>query len=387
MKLDWQTVQPGGEGRVLITIDHIEDFWTIVAIIHPGDCVRAQVRRKIKTVRTGTGKTEATTNLLFTKVRIEEIDFQPGAEELRLRGTLVHDIEGGKAGTYQRVMLGVGRPFTLSKSLWDDFTIEVLREAADPVANATVSAVLMASGVANVCLIGRNATRIVDHVEKAIPKVRKMGDSGKNQEARDKFFDLVARSLVAHIAVSEMRCIIFASPGFLAREFFRYLSEHKSQLEIPAAFQEDKFIVATSTGPHLDALDQLLLLPEISARIEDLKAVTQARAWDHFQKVMSRDVNMVSIGPRQVTGDLKLGAVKTLLVTDSYIMGLPFQARLQFIQLKDGLMEEGCEVVRFGSTHPTGQQLTMMSGGIVAILKYAIVRADADFDAPFDDTA
>jgi protein pelota len=273
MKIDWQHVRPNGKGHAVIEIDHIEDFWTLATVIRPGDRIRAQIRRKIKTERTGTGKTESTFSLMIAKVTIQEIDFQAGIDEMQLRGTHVKDIEGGKAGTFQRVMLGVGRPFTLSKTIWK-------------LVNATVAPVLLANGVANVCLICRNATRIVDHIEKAMPKIRKMGDAGKNQAARGKFFDAVANALVTKVPIPSMKCIIIASPGFIARDFFAFLDEHKNQLQITAAFQANRFIVATSTSAHLDALEQLLLMPEIAEHVKDLKAVTQARAWAEFQKAI-----------------------------------------------------------------------------------------------------
>lgn len=386
MKIDWQTARPDGKGHIQVDVDNIEDFWTLATVLRPGDCVKGQIRRKIKNARAGTGKSDPTTTIMVAKVRITEIDFQPGVEEMQLRGVLVHDIEGGKAGTFQRMMLGVGRPFTLSKTVWDSYTIELLREASDPVANATVAAVLMANGVANVCVIGRNATRIVDHIQRAIPKIRKMGDGDKSQVARGKFFEQVAQSLVTNVSIADLNCVILASPGFLARDFHKFLTENQHKLQITAEFQAGKFIVAPSSGAHLDALEQVLLLPEVSEHVQELKAVSQARAWTEFQKEMNRDVHVVSLGPVHVMEDLRNGAVRTLLATDTHVMSLEFADRMEFIRLRDQLTEDGFEAIMFSSTHTTGQQLNAMSGGIAAILKYPVVRdaGQGAFDEGFD---
>jgi stalled ribosome rescue protein Dom34 len=60
---------------------------------------------------------------------------------------------------------------------------------------------------------------------------------------------------------------------------------------------------------------------------------------------------------------------------------------MEFLRFRDDLTEAGSDVVIFASSHPTGQQLNVMSGGIAAMLKYAVVRAAEDgFDAPFDGT-
>jgi protein pelota len=265
----------------------------------------------------------------------------------------------------------------LTKQHWDQFTLEQVQEAANPLANATVAAVLLQTGVANVCVVGRNCTRIVDHLEKATPKLKKVGGSEKVSVAKRALFERAAASLSEKVELGTMKVVIVASPGFLAREFVQFLRENAPKFPgVQPAFQANKFIEATVPNAYLDSLEDLLMQPEMEAHVQDMRAVRQAKMLGEFERQMSHDFQMVSLGEQNVLEDLTNKVVRVLLVTDEYLLELEFERRRILMQLRDRLVEGGDEALVFSIKHPSGQRLKDLTAGvgIAALLKTRVLR-------------
>jgi protein pelota len=381
MKIEgFDQIVVGAKGNVTISIEAIEDFWTVANLMAIGDKVQAQIRRKLKNVRTS-GRSDAETVLVRAWVKLTEIDYQPGVDEMRLRGTLCQDCEDATKGSFQRVMFAIGRPFVLRK-VWDQFYYEQLAEAANPISSASVAAVLMQSGLANLCIIGRNSTVLVKSVQKAIPKMRVHGSSGKSQEAKAKFYEMVASALIERVPVTEMKCIIVASNGFVAKEFLKYLTDHQAQLRLTDAFQASKFVEASVPDAQLSSLEDLLANPELDAQVMELKATVQAKAFAEFEIAMNANYELVAIGAKETLERMKAGVVAKLLVTDAWIRTLERPARIEFLALRDKIVAEGAQAVQFSEKHVSGGRLQEI-GGIAAILKFPVPRTGGD---EFDET-
>ena len=383
MKVDMSKLVVNQKGEVEITVDDVEDFWTLANVIRVGDKIKSQIRRKVNKV-SSTGKTDSRVILTNGVVRITEINYQAGVNEMHLRGTLTHDLGDAKAGTFQRILIEPSRPFILKKSCWDKFTYDELKEASDPTLTANIAAVIMKSGLASICVVGRNTTVVLSKVSKSIPKIRQHGGSGKSAEAKTKFFQLTADALIKVPRLQEMKCIIVASPGFLQHEFVQYLRNNAVQYNMQAAFQADKFIETSVSNGDANELDQVLIRPEVQNRVSDLRAVQQAKAFEDFLTMMGNDQNMIMFGESNIRNAADQNAVKELLVTDNYIRSLELEPRLSFLAFKDRLEKEGVDVIVFSSRHVSGQQLQDL-GAIVAILKYPIVNHEDDADESFDD--
>ena len=383
MKVDLSKIVLNQKGEVNITIDDLEDFWTLANIIRIGDKIKSQIRRKVAKI-SSTGKADQKQILTKATVKITEVDYQPGVDEMQLRGTLCHDIGDVKKGSFQRILLDMTRPFTLRKKCWDKFTIEELREASDPTLTASVAAVMMKSGLASVCVVGRNTTVTIQTVQKSIPKIRQHGGSGKSAEAKQKFFSLTADALKKIPRFQEMKCFIIASPGFLQHEFVQFLRNNAVAYDLQSAFQEDKFIEATVSNGDPRELDEVLLNPDIQHKVSSLKAVQQAKAYEEFLKTMADDQHMIMFGEENIRKAAEDGAVKTLLVTDSYIRNLGIDQRLDFLAFQDNIAAKGVNVIVFSTRHESGTQLHEI-GGIVALLRYPIIPPDEELDEEEDN--
>ncbi|EAY21180.1 eRF1 domain 3 family protein [Trichomonas vaginalis G3] len=382
MRVDLSNLVVNQTGQVEINIDNLEDFWTLANVIRVGDRLRSQIRRKV-TKLTSTGNADKTQKLAIATIEVTEVDYQPGVDEMNIRGRLVHDLFDAKEGSFQRVLLDASRPFTLIKDCWDQFTLDELKEASDPTLTASIAAVIMKSGVASICVVGRSTSVVFSTVTKAIPKIRTHGASDKHSTAKQTFFGLTADALVKVPNIYDMPSIIVASPGFLQHEFVTYLRNNQVNYKFQNIFATNRIIEATISNGDAGELDEVLLKPEVQSRVSVLKAVTAAKAYDEFMSTMGNNQNMVCLGDADVIRLAKEGAVKTFLVTDIYIRTLDLAPRLEFLNLKTDLENSGTEVVVFSSKHSSGLQLQEL-GGIAAILKYAVEKQEEEFDDDSD---
>ncbi|KAH0803591.1 eRF1 domain 3 family protein [Histomonas meleagridis] len=182
-----------------------------------------------------------------------------------------------------------------------------------------------------------------------------------------------------------MKCIIIASPGFLQSEFLAYLRNNQSKYNLSAAFQQNKFVTGTVSSGHPQELEALLSQPEMQKHVQTLKATVQANAMNQLLKEMNKNMDMIALGQKNVQKCYEETAIKTLLVTDSYIKSLPLEERLSFLQMKENLEKNQTEVVIFSTKHQSGTQLNDL-GGIAAVLKFAVAQEqDTEFDDGFDD--
>lgn len=382
MKVDLSKIAVNEQGTVEISIDNLEDFWTLANIIRVGDHLKSQIRRKV-TKLSATGKADHTNKLSNATIEVTEVEYQPGVNEMRIRGKLLHDLFDAKEGSFQRVLLDPSRSFFLTKECWDQFTYDELKEASDPTLTANVAAVIMKSGVASICVVGRSTSVCLATVTKSIPKIRVHGGSGKSAEAKKKFFEMTADALVKVPNIYEMQSIIVASPGFIQHEFVDFLRANMVQYKMQNLFTANIFVEANVSNGDYTELDEVLLKPEVQSRVSTLKAAKQAFTYDQFMKIMANDQTMICLGADDVLDAARSGAVKTLLVTDNYIRGLEINERIDFLNLKTNLEAQQTEVVVFSTKHSSGLQLNEL-GGIAAILKYSIERQDEEFDEDSD---
>ena len=387
MKIDINKIQPNQPGTLPIHIDNIDDFWTLANVIRNGDKLTGQVRRKVVRVLSN-GKTQSQVKILKATIEVTEVDYQSGVDEMQVRGKLTHDLEDAKEGTFQRMLLSIGRPLSLYKSCWDKFSYDEIKEAGDEKSSANVAAVVMQSGLANICLIGRNSTVVTRKVTKSIPKVKVHGSNEKNAESKLKFFEMTAKAMISDINIDEMKCIIIASPGFLQSEFLSFLTSHKTEYNLQDALNKNKFITGVVPSGHPQELDALLSRPEMQKHVSTLKAAVQASSMQELLKQMSNNMDCVLLGNNILENfDSICEAIQKLMVTDEYIRALPFEDRLKFLKYKEILENMSVPVIVFSVKHQSGEQLEQLSG-IAAILKYPIVLNNDNFDdddIPFDE--
>ncbi|KAI1770434.1 hypothetical protein F4818DRAFT_446234 [Hypoxylon cercidicola] len=377
-----QRLDEVGEDSVTLLPVEPEDMWHANNLIGPEDVVRAHAIRKVTTEsKTGSTMSERVhTNLT---IRVTSTFFDPGASQLHVSGTVIVENNFVSLGQYHTLDLELNRPFTLWKKYgWDSVAKETLTDALKQDKEGAVAAVVMQEGIANICLITEYRTVLKQRVESTIPKKR--SSSNEQDSGMKKFFDKTLSTLIRSIDFSIPRPLLLASPGFVAGDFKKYISEEGTRRgdKTMMAMAKEATVVHSSSG-HLHSLNEILKSSEVMATMKDMKFSKETRFMDDFFDKLKKDDGRAWYGTAPVEKAVLEGAVGrgggVLLVNNSLFRSMDIRTRKRYVAMVDKVKADGGETRILSSDHESGQRLDAL-GGIAAILTYPMLELDEDED-------
>lgn len=375
MKLISNHFDKDSSGSVTLIAQDKEDLFTLYNLIQKKDEVELKTMRNIKKDNGGSGKGKSEKKLLKLKLEIEDIEFTPADEVMRLRGKTVTSHDDVPIGTYHTAEIDFKYPFTLYKDEWDEISFELVNKSCNIEEKAEIAAVVLQEGIAHICLITENMTVLRQKIERSIPK-KKRGDSTAHDKSLDKFYELVNDTLIRDLNLNKFKAIILASPGFVAKGLFdkifqlAVLSNNKEILQL-----KPKFLITHCSTGFLQGLDEVLKNEEVQKKLSDTKFAKDVILLDDFFKSLNNDDGKAWYGPKECEKAIEMGAVKNLLLTDSLFRSDDVNERRHYIALSEMVKNGGGEVTIFSSLHESGKQLDQVTG-IAVILNYPVFDLD-----------
>ncbi|KAI0114715.1 hypothetical protein F4814DRAFT_416815 [Daldinia grandis] len=372
-----------GEGSVTLLPVEPEDMWHANNLIGPQDVVKAHAIRKV-TTETKTGSTISERVHTDLTIRVTSTFFDPGASQLHVSGTVIVENNFVSLGQYHTLDLELNRPFTLWKNYgWDSVAKETLADALKQDKEGAVAAVVMQEGVANICLITEYRTILKQRVESTIPKKR--SSSSEQDSGMKRFFEKTLSTLMRSIDFSVPRPLLLASPGFVAGDFKKYISDEGARRvdKTMMAMAREAKVVHSSSG-HLHSLNEILKSSEVMATMKDMKFSKETRFMDDFFDKLRKDDGRAWYGTAPVEKAVQEGAVGrgggVLLINNSLFRSMDIATRRRYVAMVDKVKEDGGEARILSSDHESGQRLDAL-GGIAAILTYPMLDLDEDDEA------
>jgi len=370
-----------------------EDFWHLYNLLAHEDIVHCVTFRKLKGNDGGVGgrsKGPGKTKKVKIGVKVEQIEFDQETCTVRVRGRNLTENPWIPLGSYHTLELAKDRPFEIHKEEWDAMHIERIETAADPAKNADVAAVVMQSnGTANLCLIGNHMTTRKEKMDLNIPKKR-VGSTTRHDKAVKRFYQAMMDSILKHIQFNIVKCILLASPGFLKDDFYRFLLEEAQRRDIkPLLENKSKFLCCHSSSGHMHAIKEILEDPQVTIRLADTKAAGEVKVLQNFYDTMKVDESRAVYGWLHVHAASEVQAIKDLLITDSLFRASDYQERRLYVNFVDKVREERGNVHVFSVAHPSGAELTQLTG-IAAILRFPcpdIIELEEEVEADSDDSS
>jgi protein pelota len=189
MKLLARHIEKTGEGSVQLQPQEMEDLWHCYNLIVVGDRVKTVTIRKV--IReTATGSSTADRMRLTLTVRVTKVQYEVEAAMLRIHGINTTAGDAVRLGAHHTLEIELNRAFTLEKDMWDSVALDRVAQACDPARSAEIAAVVLAEGLANVCLITDSMTVIRARVEAPIPRKRR-ASTASHEKALTRFFEAV----------------------------------------------------------------------------------------------------------------------------------------------------------------------------------------------------
>ncbi|CAB3401866.1 unnamed protein product [Caenorhabditis bovis] len=380
MKQLKRQIERDGSGFVVLIAEEAEDMWHVFNLIRVGDVVQASTIRKVVS-ETSTGTTSSQRIHTMLTIEVESIDFDPGAQQLHLKGKNIVENDIVKMGAYHTLDLEPHRKFTLRKAEWDSIDIERLNTALDPAQNADVAAVVLHEGLANVCLITPAMTLTRAKIDMAIPRKRK-GFTSQHEKGLEKFYEAVCAAFMRHVNLDLVKCVIVASRGFVKETFMDHLMAYAAANgKKITTEQRAKFLLTHSSSGFKHALKEVLETPQVAARLSETKAQAEVKALNQFLELMSTEPERAFYGYNHVNTANKELAIETLLLSDSLFRSQDIETRRKYVKLAESVREQNGKVHIFSSMHVSGEQLAQLTG-CAAILRFPMPDLE---DEPLSD--
>jgi protein pelota len=139
-----------------------------------------------------------------------------------------------------------------------------------------------------------------------------------------------------------------------------------------------KFVLVHCSSGHKQALREVLADKAIQSKLADTRFAKESRALDKFFRTLNDVPEKAYYSYNHVKLATDLGAVSTLLVTDSLFRSADISTRRRYIKLVEDVRAQGGEVMVLSSLHVTGEQLQNVSG-VAAILKFPMEEPEGGF--------
>lgn len=396
MKLVKQAFEKDASGLTVVVPQDKEDLWQLYNLIQKGDEVKLSTTRNVKigaaaaTAAKGGGSGGKALRLNLTlRLKVEDIDYTPADELLRVRGKTVDPHEHVPASSYHTADVQLGKALTLYKDEWDEVSYGLVVRLCLIEDKAEVGAVVLEEGVAHVCLVTDSMTVLRSKVEKLIPRKRRAeaaGAAGQHDRALDKFYEMVCATMMRHLDVERLKVVVLALPGFTAGALYKHLmakaareaaAEGGSAAAAAVLANKAKFVVAHLLTGYLQGLEEAMQEPLLQARLRDTQFAREAAVFDEFARTLNADDDRAWYGPREAARAAELGAVKYLMITDTLFRSDDVGVRRHYIRLADQVRRTGGEVLVFLSLHELGEQLNQLTG-VAVLLTYPVADLDEE---------
>lgn len=346
-----------------------EDLWHAYNLIREGDLVTATTFRKVARDN-GAGSDSERIKLRLT-VRVEGVDYDGEGHQIRLKGRNLTENEHVKLGAYHSLELDLQRAFTLHKDRWDALDIERIRQCTDPAASADLAVLLITEGLANLCLVGRTCTLTRAKIEANLPRKRGAAAAGYDK-AIAAFNERVFAAVVRHVDWEIVKCLVIAGPGFAKDSFREFLDLEAQRREVrPLLLNRSKIVLAPASSAYKHALKEVLASPAVANQIKDTKAAQEVAALSDFMAMLGSDPSRAFYGPGHIRAAHELGAIQTLLVSDSLFRTADPQMRKRYADLVEEVEAGGGRALVFSGAHSSGEQLNQLTG-VAAILRFPL---------------
>ncbi len=343
------------KGKLKLKIENLDDLWALNQVLDPGDLIKAKTTRKIKLGQKGE-KQEAIKKTITLEIKLEKIDFGREGQSLRLRGISTEDREEMPKGASHSLTIEEGSVLAIKKEKWLNYQIKIIDEASK-----TKRAPIL------ICLMDREESIFAQAEKRGYEILSKIkGEAQKKGEpksvGKEKYF---LKEIVSQLGEYNKRYqptnIILASPAFWKEELYEKLPDELKK----------KTILSSCSSVSLSAISEVLKRPEIKTALKQQEIIKETNLVEDMLVEISKG-GLAVYGWEEVKTAGEMGAIKTLLLTSSFLKEMKEKKRFQEV---DALMRQtekrGGEVHLISAEHEAGEKLAGL-GGAGALLRYKI---------------
>ncbi len=319
-------------GEISIYVDNIDDLWYLKNILKAGDLVFGMVFRKDTPNEDMKRAKKVQRKRMRVGIAIEKIEFQNFSDRLRISGKIKAGPED-VTGLYQAINIGIGDELSIIKEIWSIDEYNLLKEAVKNAERPQVYFLALEHGLATIAELRTYGVH-------EIASIRKRGDED------GEFFGEVLSAIKS--TRNDDFPLIILGPGFYKDNFIKF-----------AANELKNYVVLQASHGDMRGIYEVLK-SSLHKVLKDSRISREERLVDRLLEEISKE-NLYAYGPDDVERYLNMGAVDTLLVSDTHYRNYEKMMRLAH--------EAGAKVFIISTAHERGKILENL-GGIAAILRF-----------------
>jgi len=341
------------KGEIKVKIENSDDLWYLSHIIDKSDTLKGHTIRKIKLGEKEQRNIKIIKKKIFIAIKVEKIEFEENL--LRVSGKITHCPDDVKKGSHHTFNLEKGIRVTIIKERWLKFQLDKLKEAA-AAEQPSILICTLDREEAIFALSKRKGYTILSSMKGEVEK-KEMQASSKGG-----FYQDIIKSLQEYSKRYKVGNIIVASPAFWKEDLLKQVKDEELK---------KKIVLATCNSVGKNAIDEVLKRPEVQEVLRQVRTAKEMKVVEDLLTELAKK-GKVAYGIKEVEMAANAGAVKILLITDSFIHKMREKEKYDII---DNIMKiidsmKG-EIHIISSEHEGGKKLDGL-GGIGSILRYNI---------------
>jgi len=341
------------KGEVRVLTQSLDDLWYLSAIIEPKDIVQGKTLRKIKAP--SAESKEAAKKPVFIKLEVEKAEFSKYTNILRVSGVIKEAPEDVPLGDHHTFNIDDNTTITIIKENWLKYQLDKLKESCSEKKSSLLICVHDREE-AYFALFKKYGYEILSHIEGEVQKKREESIKKEN------FYANVIAKLKEYVERYSIKQIILASPAFWKEDLMKELKDNELK---------QKIILATCSSATKNGIEEVIKRPEVREALKHERTAQEINKVEELFTEIAKN-NLAVYGLKETENASIMGAVKELLITDTFIQKSrsgDFYSQVENI-MKTVDKTKG-EIQIISSEHEGGKKLDGLSG-IAAILRFKL---------------
>ncbi len=340
----------GDYGEISLTPESLDDLWHLKYIVEPGDRVFSMTFRTIESATDKIRPEKMDKKLVRLGVRVESVEFHKFSNRLRIKGTIISDLD---TGAYHTLNIEPFAELSIIKH-WKSDQIERIRDAIEAAKMPEIAIVTIEEGEAAIGYLRQYGVEEVS-------RIRQMS-SGKVEgtDARSEFFGEVAAQMRY---ATKVRTFVVAGPGFIKDDFVKFLKNNYREIA-------DKVIVEDTSSIGSSGFQEVLRRGAIERVAEEIRVTREARIIEQLLVEISKD-GKATYGYKETKKAVDYGAVETLLIADETLRNFREKGMQEVEHMMKDVERARGKVVIFSTEFEPGMRLEKL-GGIAGLLRFSI---------------
>lgn len=343
------------KGEAKVKIENVDDLWYLNQIVEKSDLIKGKTLRKIKIGEETQRKQKVEKKAVFLLIEVEKLEFSKTSNVLRISGIVKQGPEDVPLGSYHTFNIGENTIIEITKQKWLKFQLDKLKESSKELSSKILICVHDREE-AYFALMKKYGYQMLVDIK---GNVAKKADA---KQVESNFYKEILRQLEDYNERYNLNKIIIASPAFWKEELTK---------EIKNEELKSKIILATCSSVGENAINEVIKRPETSEALKQDRIAKEYKLVEELFAEISKN-SLASYGLKETRNAAEAGAVKYLLITDTFIQKKRMEERYDEIEyvMKTVDSAKG-EITIISSEHEAGKKLDGL-GGIAAILRYKI---------------